>query len=86
MARLALPLGLTFGTAAAIASEQEFAPESDRDGDDWSPDDVDGELELDVDPSGDINGWPPDDFDLEIDDEPEPEPGDFWLDNDDDED
>jgi hypothetical protein len=83
MARLSLHLGLTIGAAPAIDSEREFAPESDRDGDDWSPDDDDGELESAVDPSGDFDGWPPDDFDLEIDDEPEPEPGDFWLDNDD---
>jgi hypothetical protein len=84
MARLFHPVRFAIGAAPAIASEREFAPGSDRDGDDWSPDDDDG-LESDVDPSGDFDGWPPDDLDFEIDDEPEPEPGDFWLDNDDEE-
>jgi hypothetical protein len=41
--------------------------------------------ETDSDDSWDEHdGWLPDDLDLELDDEPQPEPGDFWIDEDDD--
>jgi hypothetical protein len=33
----------------------------------------------------DCDSWPPDDLDLELDDEPAPEPGDFWMPDDDEE-
>ncbi len=33
----------------------------------------------------DCDSWPPDELDLELDDEPEPEPGDFWVPDDDEE-
>jgi hypothetical protein len=58
-----------------------------RDDDDWLPDsDTDSEVESDADEYGDFDDWPPDEIDLEIDDEPDPEPGDFWLDHDDEDD
>lgn len=63
-------------TGAAISSA--------RDDDEWSPDsDNHYEVESDADECGDFDDWPPHELDLEIDDEPDPEPGDFWLDADD---
>jgi hypothetical protein len=58
------------------------ATRSDRNGN-RQPSDDDGNRQPDE--WDDCDAWPPDDFDLELDDEPEPEPGDFWLPDDDEE-
>ena len=72
------------GSFAQCSGRTKPAISSARDDDEWSPDsDTDAEVESDADEYGDFDDWPPDELDLEIDDEPDPEPGDFWLDDDD---
>jgi hypothetical protein len=60
---------------AATRSDREFnEPPADDDDGNRQPDEWE-----------DCDAWPPDDLDVELDDEPEPEPGDFWLPDDDEE-
>ena len=59
---------------------------SARDNDRPPDSDFGADVESDADEHADIDDWPPDELDLEIDDEPDPEPGDFWLDDDDEDD
>jgi hypothetical protein len=70
------------GSFALCIGHTEPAIASARDDDDWSPDsDNHYEVESDADEDRDFDDWLPDELDLEIDDEPDPEPGDFWMDD-----
>ncbi len=77
------PAGDPGDRPAAGDDEPEFA-EPDFAGPDFAEPDFDEPDFDDADEPDDFDGSEPADFDFELDDEPDPEPGDFWGDPDDD--